>query len=227
MITYFLNLMRWPRRAASREPRAARKFFFYASRLTPHASPTAGFTLVELLIAITLFSIIVSVAVGGFTGMLRTQRQISSLITADANVSFAIEQMAREIRTGSDFCPLGSSGVSLCTCPQTDPMTGALSCDDIAFVNAEGQTVVYALQGGILQKSVDGGATYDAVTATSITIPYFNVLVFGNTAGDHWNPRITVQIGVASNDSTLVGQGLNLQTTVSARSIDCDASGSC
>ena len=186
-----------------------------------------GFTLVELLVAITLFSIIVAVAVGGFAGMLRTERQISSLITADTNVSFVIEQMAREIRTGSDFCPLGTGGAPLCNCPQTDSTTGALSCRNFAFTNAQGQLVEYALQNGILEKSIDSGVSFVPVTGANIVIPYFNTLVFGTTPGDHWTPRITIQIGVASKDPTLVGQGLRLQTSVSARAIDCDAAGNC
>jgi prepilin-type N-terminal cleavage/methylation domain-containing protein len=185
----------------------------------------SGFTLVELLVAITLFSVIVSVAVGGFAGMLRTQRQITSLLTADANVGFAIEQMAREIRTGSAFCPAGTSGASLCDCSQNDPTT--LSCRAAAFTDAEGQSLVYKLQGGALMKSADGGSTYAPLTATNIVIPYFNVLLFGNTPGDHWNPRLTIQIGVASKDAALAGQALHLQTTVSARGIDCDAAGNC
>jgi prepilin-type N-terminal cleavage/methylation domain-containing protein len=186
-----------------------------------------GFTLVELLIAISLFSVIVAVAVGGFSGMLRTQREISSLLTADSNVSLAIEQMAREMRTGSEFCVPGSTGTSLCDCPQQDTVTGALSCNNIAFTNAEGQAVIYALQGGVLEKSIDGGATYGPVTATNVSIPYFNVLVLGNTPGDHWSPRLTIRIGVTSKDSALVGQGLRLQTSVSSRNIDCDAAGTC
>ncbi len=49
------------------------------------AGSRAGFTLVELLVAIALFSIAVSVAVGGFVRVLRTQRQIVALIAANSS----------------------------------------------------------------------------------------------------------------------------------------------
>jgi prepilin-type N-terminal cleavage/methylation domain-containing protein len=64
----------------------------------------SGFTLIELLVAIGLFTIIVAIAVGGFTNALRTQRQVSSLIATQSNVSLALEQITREIRTGYLFC---------------------------------------------------------------------------------------------------------------------------
>lgn len=190
-------------------------------------SHRSGFTLVELLVSIALFSVLVAVAVGGFSGALRTQRQIASLLTADTNVSFAIEQMAREVRTGYNFCPVSAAGVPSCDCPGADPMIPAAVCDTFAFTNASGQSIVYRLNGGILEKSVDGGSTYEPLTASNITIPYFTVELFGNTAGDHWNPRIIIDLGVQSKDATLAGQALHLQTTVSARAIDCTAAGSC
>jgi hypothetical protein len=142
-------------------------------------------------------------------------------------VSGAIEQMAREIRTGSNFCPVGANGASLCVCNGVDPGTGASVCSNLAFINADGETVAYELQDGVLIKSVDGGVTYSPVTGADATIPYFSVLLFGNTPGDHWNPRVTLSIGVTANNSTLTNQTVNLQTTVSARAIDCDAGGNC
>ncbi len=146
-----------------------------------------------------------TVAVGGFTNALRTQRQLSALLASESNVSLAMEQITREARTGTDF----SAGPSL-----------------LAFTNAQGHDVAYQLQDGVLEKSTDGGASV-AITGSNATIDYFSVVLFGNVPGDHWNPRITLLIGVSPKDPTLASQVLHLQTTVSARTIDCDASGNC
>src|SRR5260370_42656185 len=79
-----------------------------------------GFTLVETIIAIGLFGILVSIAVGGFVNALHTQKEVGTLISAQSNVSLAVEQMAREIRTGYLFCHaddgkgLGSQPLALC-----------------------------------------------------------------------------------------------------------------
>jgi prepilin-type N-terminal cleavage/methylation domain-containing protein len=196
------------------------------SQINPKRS-NVGFTLIELLVAIALFTTLIAVAVGGFTNALHTQRQISSLIAADSNVSLAIEQMAREIRTGSDFCPLGSGGNPLCEQTGSDSFTSAPVYDNLAFLNALGQTVVYKLQNGVLEKSIDGGDTFAPVTGSNTTVDYFMTTLSGNTVGDHWNPRVTFSIGVSPKDPTLASEVLNLQTTVSVRAIDCDASGNC
>jgi hypothetical protein len=122
---------------------------------------------------------------------------------------------------------MDSDGLSLCQCLSTDSFTGAPVCANLAFVNAQGQTVVYELQSGALEKSIDGGATFSPVTGSNATIVYFSTTLLGNTAGDHWNPRVTLSIGVSPKDPALASDILNLQTTVSARAIDCDAGGNC
>ncbi len=62
-----------------------------------------GFTIVELLVAMGIFLIVVEIAVGGFVNALRAQKQVAALIAAEGNADLALEQMAREIRTGY-FC---------------------------------------------------------------------------------------------------------------------------
>ena len=66
----------------------------------------AGFTLVELLVTIALFSIIVSIAAGGFVRALRSEREVSAMILSESNVSIALEEMTREMRTGYLFCDI-------------------------------------------------------------------------------------------------------------------------
>jgi prepilin-type N-terminal cleavage/methylation domain-containing protein len=123
-----------------------------------------GFTLIELLITVGLFTIIITIAVGGFTNAIRTQRQVSSLISAQSNVSLALEQMARQIRTGYLFCntpgntnPVvanGPNGVDAdCGCvlsSSIDPSApwGAWTCDPVDFYDAEGNKIIYERNNG-------------------------------------------------------------------------------
>ncbi len=196
-----------------------------------------GFTLIELLVAIALFSIIVSVAVGGFVNALRTQRQITSLISAQSNAGLAIEQAAREIRTGYLFCdqPGNTAGASLVdpACAGTNPATNLpdcsiagngdlMTCDLLAFFNAQGIHVKYSLVNGVLMRQEDGGAE-EAITSPDVTVDTLSFTIFGNQEGDHWNPRITMSMGVSPNstDPAVKSDVTNIQTTISARSIDC------
>src|SRR6185295_7895950 len=102
-----------------RSPPLNSKFYILDS------SRRGGFTLVELLVAITLFSIAISIAIGGFVRALHTERQLIALIAANSNASLAIEQIAREIRTGTGFaCASGES-----------------PCSELSFTNAGGAVV--------------------------------------------------------------------------------------
>ena len=57
-----------------------------------------GFTLIELMVAVSLFAIIVGIAVGGFANALHTQHEVTLLLAVQSNATLAFEQMAREIR---------------------------------------------------------------------------------------------------------------------------------
>ncbi len=189
-----------------------------------------GFTLIELLVAITVFAVITGVAAGGFTNALHTQREISALISAQSNVSLAMEQIAREIRTGYLFCR-DVSGAAQCTCvdgsacgvvPQGETKTAV----DLNFYNAAASHVIYSLNNNTLQKSdpsVSGSA--QALTGNNVSVKYLLFTLSGNAEGDHWTPRITISIGIApsSSEPAIANDVLNLETSISARGIDCNA----
>ena len=202
----------------------------------------AGFTLVELLVAIALFSILVSVAAGGFVNALRSERQAASMMAAQSNVSIALEEMTREMRTGYLFCddigtvtPTPSQACqSACvigtSAPDPDaPNTYPWNCKNfLEYYNANGEKVDYSLQNGVLYRSdsAENGGVAEAITGSNVSIQYLNFVLFGNIEGDHWNPRITVAMGVTPNDPTINWNTVKLQTSVSARQIDCTQGGS-
>jgi len=211
-----------------------------------------GFTLVETLVAITIFSIVVAIGMGGFAHALHTQGQVSALIAAQSNASIALEQMAREIRTGYLFCDSSSPPNNSTNAPQINtvcqisgniqPITGCSpitpdlwTCNNILdFYNADGAEVDYALApgggatvGGALERSVGGQSSYTPITGDNVDVTYLKFTIFGNTEGDNWPPRITISMGIAasSTDPAVANDVINLQTTVSARNIDCTQDG--
>jgi len=163
-----------------------------------------AFTMVELMVAMSLFIVIVTMASQGFIRNIRTQRATAVMISANSNAAAALEQMMREMRTGKDF---GQS---------------AVNSADLTFTNAAGDTVEYTLNIGTqaIQRNVNGfGAR--PITASDVGVLTLQFVLFGHQAGDSYPPRITITLQV-----TPVGlQGLdipivNLQTTISAREID-------
>ena len=63
-----------------------------------------GFTVIELIVAMTIFVVLMSIAAGGLIHLLKSQRVVAGLMEANDSASLSLEQMAREIRTGYNFC---------------------------------------------------------------------------------------------------------------------------
>ena len=189
-----------------------------------------------MLVTVGLFAIIITIAIGGFTNAERTQRQVSSLISAQSNVSLALEQMSREIRTGYLFChDPGDNSVydhsslcddinnpSLSACKIIDVASSTWLCPSLDFYDANGNHINYSWAAGALMESVNSSAP-QSITGNAVSVKYLKFQLFGQTEGDHWPPRITISLGIAasSTDTAVMNDVFNLETTVSARTIDC------
>lgn len=154
-----------------------------------------GLTLIELIVAIGVFGLVVSMAFGIFVLAIVSQRRIIALRNVEDSIRFTMESMAREIRTGKNF----SGGV------------GSLS-----FTNAKGESVIYRLNGSIVEKSSDGGANYSAVTGSETTVNYLNFYLMGQVPGDGLQPRVTITTGATSRVGNQSAD-LRVQTTISER----------
>ncbi|MBI4919735.1 type II secretion system protein [Candidatus Azambacteria bacterium] len=155
----------------------------------------SGFTLIELIVAVGIFGLIVSMVFGVFVFAAVSQRRIIALRNVEDNLRFAVESMSKEMRTGKNF----------------DAAAGSIS-----FTNAKSQAVIYRLNNGIIEKSSDGGASYSAITGSETIIDYLNFYLMGQAAGDGLQPRITITAGATSQVGNQ-SANLKIQTTVSER----------
>ncbi len=62
-----------------------------------------GFTLVEMIVSLAIFSIVVTVSVGALLVLVGTNQQLQGEQSVMTNLSFALDSMTREIRTGSGY----------------------------------------------------------------------------------------------------------------------------
>ena len=156
--------------------------------------------MVELLVAMSLFIVFTVIASGSFIRALRTQRAIVALIAANDNANLSIEQIAREIRTGSNF---------------------SLTGNDLNFSNANNIQVIYRLNSStnIIERN-ENGADFKPLTATNVRINKLNFYLQGQLAGDGYPPKITIIINISPNIPTIQNISTNFQTTVSARNLD-------
>src|SRR3989338_301034 len=150
------------------------------------------FTLIELIVALGLFSIIMVITTGSFVRFLKTERQALSFVSVNNNLGAAIEQMAKEIRTGKNFSTDGAS------CPSS----GTLS-----FVNTKGTNVVYYLENTTVKRGPDCSSG-QGITGSKVSVGYLNFIVSNN---GNYPPRITISISANPNNESASIYTANLQ----------------
>ena len=63
-----------------------------------------GFTLIEMIVSLAIFSIVAVVALGALMKIISANKKAQSLQSAMTNINYALESMSREMRVGSNFC---------------------------------------------------------------------------------------------------------------------------
>lgn len=181
-------------------PRANPKDLVWGYNLPPNLR--GGFTLVEILVAIGIFSIVVTIAVGGFVQALKTYRQALAIMAANSNISSALEQIAREIRTGSNF---DTSGLSPCLPPPS-----------LCFDNANGEYVQYAYDSASRAITRGGLSSVQKITDSNVIVNYL-IFTKYNLDPALYPPRISINIGIRPNIEGVDKGIIDFQTTISSR----------
>lgn len=189
----------------------------FASRGSAGRKPmqnwVSGYTLIELVVAVGLFSVVMLLASGAYLVMIGISRQAQGIATGIDNVSFALEVMTRDIRTGSDYC--GSDLVGICT------------DTSFSFRNEDMQETTYALGtqqgasgtvGAVMQNGLP--LTDASVDITSLTFYPFGTApnAIGN---DVAQSRVTVLIsGSVSTSANKTPQHFTVETLATMRQSD-------
>jgi prepilin-type N-terminal cleavage/methylation domain-containing protein len=147
----------------------------------------AGFTLIELVVALSVFAVIMTVAVSILLHSLKTARFVANQAGAVDNIALAMEQMVREVRTGSNINP--TSG----------------SVQSFSFTNYEGDGVTYSFCGTRICRNGQPLTSGNTMIEGGFYIDDFD--------GDK-TPRITVSASAEDVRGNPLGF---VQTTVSAR----------
>ena len=63
----------------------------------------SGFTLVEMMVAIAVFSIVMVMAMGALLNVIESNNKAQSIKTAVDNISFALEGISKDMRMGTEY----------------------------------------------------------------------------------------------------------------------------
>jgi prepilin-type N-terminal cleavage/methylation domain-containing protein len=203
---------------------------------------SAGFTLVEMMIAVGLFSVIMTIGIGAILGVNSTHRKTQTMRAVIDNLSFLMEDMARSIRLG-DYYYCQDAAPTLLDLTSSDPQNPQASLDgeDCSSISFEpfwqfspsdvANQIVYHITeindvGTIVKKtetdSISNIGEWDPVTPSEVNIDIvrsgFTVTGAGN-ALDNQQPKATIVL-VGTVRISGVSTEFNLQSTVSQRALD-------
>ncbi len=165
-----------------------------------------AFTLIEMMVAVSIFAIVMMVGVGALLSLVATNHRAQAIHSVMNNLSAAVEGMSRSIRVGT----LYNCVTSATTPPSAPPPSTIATPQDcasggahlMAFESSTGSLtdandqVVYRLNGKQLERSLKGGAngSWVAITAPEVSIDTFDFYVVGSAKGDGIQPRVLMRI---------------------------------
>lgn len=188
----------------------------------------AGFTLVELIVAVGLFAIVMVVCVGALLSLVNANRKAQALQSVINNVNIALDGMVRSARMGSGYHGAGgdaSCGGADYTTPHDCATGGTVFAFEPYGNTSADQPWVYSFQQdsngvGRIYKSENGG-TPIAITAPEVSIDDVEFYVVGTTAGDSTQPKVVIVIkGTAGVPNSRVRTTFHIQATAVQRLLD-------
>lgn len=180
--------------------------------MTTHSS-RSGFTLIEMIVSVGLFTIVMVVATGAYLSLIALDRKARATNDLVTNLTFAIDAMERSIRTGGNYqCGGGTN----CW-----PSGGST----FSFTNDQGQLVTYLVKSdNTVGQCIGGGCTPSnakALTDPRVAISSLMFYVKGVGSGDDLQPRATfVMKGTLTPDAATGPITFTIQSSASQRAIE-------
>ncbi|NCO61882.1 prepilin-type N-terminal cleavage/methylation domain-containing protein [Candidatus Kaiserbacteria bacterium] len=188
-----------------------------------------GFTLVEMLVALSLFTIVVTIVAGSILVLISGNQQVVKEQSVMANMSFVMDSMTREIRTGKNYYCDSSFGSQPDANQNQDCVSGNKA---ISFVEA-GNSITGSNNGRIayyfdstnktIMRKV-GNSSPQSIVSNDIYIKSAKFFVTGTKSLSDNSPDVnqpTVTIVITATESSVSGEKpITLQTTITQRELD-------
>jgi prepilin-type N-terminal cleavage/methylation domain-containing protein len=185
-----------------------------------------GLTLIEMLVAITMFSIIMGAVSGLFISAVRSQRRVLVAQEMIDQTGYVMEYMSRAIRMAQKQLPPTVDCST--TCLSQDGLNYELiGEDDLRFRNSKCICQRFFLDAGqlkeqeewVLSGGVPTGGTENSLTSDDFQINPLKFNISGEEEIDTFQPRATISLKI---ESTKVSPSpkLQIQTSISQRPLD-------
>ena len=175
------------------------------SRIRHPASGVRGYTLIELIVAVGLFALIMTLAAGAYLVMIGVARQTQAVSIGINNLAFALETMTRTIRTGTNYACGTGSWPSDCPSGGTSFSVRSSAGVGTSYTRWGDPGVIY--QNGI-------PLTDPSVDVTSLTFYAYNT---AKPTGDNYRqPRVIILVSgtVSSGPGKTIPFSVETQATM-------------
>ena len=106
-------------------------------------NPTRGFTLLEMIVSVGIFAVVMVVITGAYLTLISLDRRARATNQVVSNLYFAVDTMARGIRTGINYRCVHSTGSIDGVGNSTDGFCDAIAYTDPSLPSTGDQTVIY------------------------------------------------------------------------------------
>ena len=166
---------------------------------------SGGYTLIELIVAVGVFALVMTLASGAYLVMVGVNRQAQSTATGINNLSFVLESLVRNVRTGTNYQPISASSFS--------------------FTNQDGTMLTYAfgsqagLNGTVGAITLNGAPLTDPlVDVTSLTF-YTSGTASSDPSGTY-QPYVTITLSGTVSAGPGKTQSFSVETSAAMRGSD-------
>lgn len=161
----------------------------------------AGFTLIELIVAMAVFSTVIVVVSSIFVSVVGSQRKNINNQDVIDNARFVLESIGRSVRQSEVQSPNGtSSGLTL-----NHPTKNIIT---------------YSLNNGQIMEKSSSDANPVALSSSNVYVERLDFTV-ASVGDDQKQPRVTVSISLRSTTQPAnIDTTTNLQTTITPRNLE-------
>jgi prepilin-type N-terminal cleavage/methylation domain-containing protein len=198
-----------------------------------------GFTLVEMMVSLAIFAIVIVISVGSLLVMIDLNAKAQALYSATTNLSFALDSMTRELRTGYHyFCDPGLMVAlpSLASPPTQHEGNDCVNGKSISFIRERDDWQIgYRFNSGATPPRIEqrinnpAGATGDTIwlpiTSDDVYIDSMQISVSNSepyypNVADSKQPTIEISVSGHVNNGLDTDTDFNIQSHVVQHRLD-------
>ena len=159
------------------------------------------------MVAVGLFAFVMTRTSGAYLVMMNLNRQAQGIATGIDDLSYALEAMTRDIRTGSHY---DCGGISNC------------NATSFSFKDEKGNSVIYSFSSQTGQNGSVGDITKNgvAITSPAVDVKSMNFYTVGTLSTDAFQPHVTIVVSGQVSAGPGKIQAFTVQTGATMRGSD-------